>query len=188
VGLPVGGDGADVAPVAGHPVLDRLARLDQTGKQTVTEVLELARAGQLLEGVEQPPGREGEHLGGHPGGRRLVGLVVESAETAVPGHLDHRLAGRLALRDLGGDHRHPRAPLLVARQHLAVVEPVDVVGAEDQGDLRVVLGDQLTVAPGGGGVGEGRLGPPLGEQLQPAPLTAGHDQREHLGPGHRRPG
>jgi hypothetical protein len=144
----------------------------------------------------------------------------------------------------------------VAGQHLTVVEPVDVVGAEDQDDLGVVLGDQLAVAPDGVGValveavllprpelgweqpqasvgpvqvpgatvgqlvverlepillqhpdvldpgmhavgqrevdqpehageGDGRLGPPVGEQLQPAPLTAGHDEGEHLGLGHR---
>src|SRR5215207_3517792 len=38
------------------------------------------------------------------------------------------------------------------------------------------------------GEGERRLGPPLGEQLQPASLTAGQHEREHLELGHRRPG
>jgi hypothetical protein len=146
----------------------------------------------------------------------------------------------------------------VAGQHLAVVEPVDVVGAQDQHDLGIVLGDRLAVAPDGVGValveavllgpqlgreqaqapvgpvqvpgpavgqlvverlqpvllqhpdvldpgvdavgerevdqpvdageGERRLGPPRGEQLQPASLTAGQHEREHLGLGHRRTG
>jgi hypothetical protein len=75
MGPPVGGDGADITPVAAHPVLDRLARLDQAGEQAMAEVLELAVAGgQLLEGGQQRPGLEGEHLGGHPGRRRLLRL------------------------------------------------------------------------------------------------------------------
>jgi hypothetical protein len=82
----------DVAPVAGHPVLDRLAGRDQAGQQAVPEVLELTAAGgQLLEGVEQQAGAEGEHLGGHPGRGRLLGLVVEATQAAVARHLDHRL-------------------------------------------------------------------------------------------------
>jgi hypothetical protein len=153
-------------------VLDRLAGRDQAGQQAVPEVLELVAAGgQLLQGVEQQAGAEGEHLGGHPGRGRLLGLVVEAAQAAVAGHLDHGLAGRLAGRDLGGDHRHPGPALAVTGQDLAVVEPVDVVGAEHQDDLGVVLGDQPPVAPDGVGVALVEavlLGPELGrEQPQP---------------------
>jgi hypothetical protein len=62
----------------------------------------------------------------------------------------------------------------VAGQHLAVVEPVDVVGAEDEHDLGVALGDQLAVAPDGVGVALMEpvllLGPELGREQAQAPV------------------
>jgi len=147
MGLPVGGDGPDVAPVAVEAVLACAAPVHQARQQLVADVVELvAVLGQRVERVEQLDGREHEHLVGDEVALRLVRLVLVVADRAVAHLHDAVAAGVLGL-DLGGDHRHRRARLHVLLDQRAVVLRVHGVRAEHDQRLGTELADQRAVAP-----------------------------------------
>ena len=120
--------------VAAHVVLRALQRgvgVDGVHEHVgVEDVVAHARE-DLVGGVGQAVGvgrllEEGADLG------RLVGLDVDDAELVVIGD-----------RLPDGSHGHAGAGLDVLLDHLGEVHPVDVVGADDDDDVGLLVGDRV---------------------------------------------
>jgi len=155
VGLPVGVDGADVAPVGrraglaldaalGEAVgVDRGPLLDQVREDVLAEVVRAVAVGgvalELLEqevAVEHVDAHGGERGVGPPGhGRRVPGLLDEVQDPVVVVDVHHAEAAGLLARDLDAGDRGLGAAQHVRPQHLAVVHLVDVVAGQDD-DVR----------------------------------------------------
>lgn len=153
----------DVSPVARHAVLVHRSAVDQSRQQMVAEVAEtrparLVRrklAVQCLQRLDEHGRPVDEHLRRADAGTGTLRLVLETGDSAQPiGGDDRVLAG---LRD-GHDTRDDGAVgvlLPVGGERLGVVEPVDVVCAQDEQRLRLVLPDEVALAEQHVGVAAG---------------------------------
>ena len=165
VRLPVAVDGADVLPVPLQTEIENAPFRHQPGEQLVAEVLEARSVllrlpavlfGQAVQGVEELAGVVGEDFGGHQVVPGRFGLVFEAGHPPLAVDLDDPEAARLLARHAGADQRQVRFQLPVAVEQEAVVELVDVVGAEDEEDVGIELADQRALPVE-------RVGVPLGE-------------------------
>ena len=178
VGLVVGVDRADVAPVA--PLVLELA-----GDLVGGEVVEVRDPG-LGEGrdhVAADVGRDrrvgrgddvdehvrGEHVVPHRGqGPGVVArhrwrrgrLLVEVQDAAVVGRLDDAELGAFVERHRDGRDRHAGPRLEVGLDHLAGVHVVDVVGAEHADEVGLLVADEVQVLVDGVGRAAEPLRPP----------------------------
>ena len=164
VGLPIGVDRTDVAPIGlalgartdaglGEAVRHRLPVLDDVGDDVLAEIAGRFR----LLGVAAKLIHEElrlEHIDAHRGecvvrsvgdAGRIGRLLDEGDDRILAVDMHHPEARRLHARHFQAADRHVRALVDVLAQHLLVIHLVDVVAGQDHHELRPVGLDDVDV-------------------------------------------
>ena len=174
----VGGNRADVAPVAVEPVLLSLATIHQPRQQLVAQVVERVAArivGEILEDVEDGCRVKDEDFGCHEIAGRLVRLVRVPGDGPGVVDLHDAIPIRIVECHSRCHHGHARPELLMSSDHVPIVEAIGGIGAHDDESIRGVVTDERGMPPqriGGAVVPAGTVGPQVRGQHQQAPDRA----------------
>ena len=142
----VGGDRADITPVAVETVLEHAAIGDQVGHKRVAVVAGRLLVGESAEAIEELGDVEREHLRAHSVPGRFVGFVLETGDRAV-GDGDPCEPGRVVVGGRIGRHdRHRRCATFVSVEDVTEVEPVKVIGAHRHHHIGRERSDQVAMS------------------------------------------